>query len=343
MSLQANKTLIGAFVLGAIALTLTAVLILGGGRLFQERMMLVTYFDGSVKGLGRGSKVQVKGVDVGQVTDVRLLFHPRKLSFINRVLIEAEPGRVGSYADIDDEAPLREYDPDPELVIASLINRGLRAKLAMESIVTGKLLVALDFYPETPVKLRGIEPEHIELPTLPTDFEQLAKTLEQLPLEDLFYDVKEAVQGISRLVNSDDLKQAVRALNQTLQRAEQLVTRIDRQVDPLATRLDTTLADYGQLARNIDRQVEPLAYGVNDTLDEARKTIRTIELRLDEALQQATETLKSMETFTEKDSTLQRELLTTLGEVEKAARSVRQFADYLEKNPESLLRGKSRP
>jgi paraquat-inducible protein B len=209
MAKEANKTLIGAFVIGAVALIIVAILVFGGGRFFKESITLVAYFDGSVKGLGVGSKVQLKGLTIGQVKDVRLLFNQENLSFINRVVIETDPGKVSSYSDIKELSLMRDISTDAEEVILQLINRGLRAKLDLESFVTGKLLVALDFMPETDIRLRGIEPEKLEIPTVPTDLEKIAKALGELPLEELVFQTKDIVQGLNMLVHSPELMEAI--------------------------------------------------------------------------------------------------------------------------------------
>ncbi len=348
MAKEANKTLIGAFVVGAILLTVAAVLVLGGGQLFHDQLPLVTYFEGSVKGLGVGSKVQMKGVTIGEVRDVRLLFHPKKLTFINRVYILANPGVVGSYFDVKESARMEEYEGDMELVISSLINRGLRAKLEMESIVTGKLLVAFDFFPETPVRLRGLEPDIIEIPTVQTELEKIAKTLGQLPLEEIVFDLKDAIQGMNSLVRSPELTEALQALNQTLQNTKALTESLDEQVQPLLVNLDTTVRDFGKLARNVDAHVAPVAESITDTARDAGRLVKGIETRLPEAmdslqesLAQFAETLKSIETMTEEDSVLQIEVNNTLREIKLAVRSIRQLADYLDRHPEALLQGKN--
>ncbi len=51
MSKQANKTVIGAFVVGAVILAIGAVLIFGSGRFFSKSFINVMYFRGSIKGL----------------------------------------------------------------------------------------------------------------------------------------------------------------------------------------------------------------------------------------------------------------------------------------------------
>jgi paraquat-inducible protein B len=300
MAKEANKTLIGAFVVGAMALAMAAILVFGGGRFFTESILLVAYFEGSVKGLSVGSKVQMKGVTVGEVKDVKLLFNPKSLDFINRVLIETEPGRIGSYFDPSDSQSFKESDADPEVVIDSLVNRGLRAKLTLDSVVTGKLLVAVDFFPETRVRLRGLESKIIEIPTIQTD------------------------------------------------NTEKLVENVDSRIEPLVQRIDQTLQDYGRLARNVNNQVKPLAASVKNTAGEAQRLVRNLDNRLkkaiikvDDALVQAKSTLETIEVFAEEDSYFQKDLGNALNEVEGAARSIRQLADYLARHPEALLRGKT--
>lgn len=348
MAKEANKTLIGAFVAGAILLTVATILVLGGGQLFQKQLPLVAYFEGSVKGLGIGSKVQLKGVNVGEVRDVRLLFHPQKLTFINRVYILANPGVVGSYFDVNDSPRAETYDEDMELVIASLINRGLRARLEMESIVTGKLLVAFDFYPESPVRLRGLEPDIIEIPTVQTELEKITKTLGQLPIEEIVYQVKDTLNGINSLVRSQDLREGIHALNQTLQHTQSVAQSLEEQVQPLLVSLDEAVRDIGQLARNVDAQVAPMAESITETARDAGRLVQGIERQLPEtidtlqgALAQFEDTLQAIETMTEEDSVLQIEVNNALREIKLAARAIRQLADYLDRHPEALLQGKN--
>ncbi len=94
MSKQANKTLIGAFVIGSIALLVAAVLILGGGKLFSNKFKVVMFFDGSIKGLNVGSPVMFRGVKVGTVSDINLMLDARALSFQTPVVAELDPARL---------------------------------------------------------------------------------------------------------------------------------------------------------------------------------------------------------------------------------------------------------
>ena len=65
---KVNSKLVGAFVLGAIALFMAAVIVFGKGHFFRPTLPVVMYFTGSVKGLQAGSAITFRGVTVGQVT-----------------------------------------------------------------------------------------------------------------------------------------------------------------------------------------------------------------------------------------------------------------------------------
>src|SRR4029453_17973604 len=71
---RANPKLIGAFVVGAVALVVIGVLLLGGAKFLSEKRTFVAYFEGSVKGLNVGAPVEFQGVRVGSVTNIQLQF-----------------------------------------------------------------------------------------------------------------------------------------------------------------------------------------------------------------------------------------------------------------------------
>lgn len=137
MSKPASKTLIGVFVIGAIALAVLAVVVFGSGRFFSEKMPLVMYFEGSVAGLNIGSPVMFRGVKVGIVKDIVLRFDAKDVSFLIPVYVELDPKKflvIGKFT-------------DEEELDRTLINKGLRATLELQSMVTGQLMVNLDFHP----------------------------------------------------------------------------------------------------------------------------------------------------------------------------------------------------
>jgi paraquat-inducible protein B len=119
---RANPKLIGAFVIGAVALLVIGVLLLGGGKFLTQTRTFVAYFEGSVKGLNVGAPVEFEGVKVGSVTDIQLQFLTAENEFRVPVFIQIEPGRMTQVG--------RQIDLHGQL-LKPLIARGLRAKLEM--------------------------------------------------------------------------------------------------------------------------------------------------------------------------------------------------------------------
>ena len=175
MSKQANKTVIGAFVLGAIALVVAGVLIFGAGRFLKHLNEYVLYFEGSVKGLSVGAPVMFRGVKIGQVTNIALELNVKDLSALVPVMIELDPEKITSVGG-DMKAARAKGGQYPFL--KSLIEKGLKAQLQLQSMVTGQLLVSLELYPDKPIRFAGTEGKHPEIPTIPTDIQAFTKKLE---------------------------------------------------------------------------------------------------------------------------------------------------------------------
>ena len=140
--------MIGAFVVGAVALAVAAIVLFGSGRFFKDTDKWVAIFPGSVKGLNVGSPVVFRGVQVGQVTEIIVNFDPGRIEVIIPVLYETDPERfrhIGPQV-IADDKELHE----------ALVAQGLRAQLQMQSLVTGQLVINMDFFPNSPAKLYGV-------------------------------------------------------------------------------------------------------------------------------------------------------------------------------------------
>ncbi len=320
MSKKANKTVIGGFVVGALALVVGGILVFGSGKFLKERYTFVMYFDGSVKGLNQGAPVVLRGVKIGTVTKIVLRAYP-DATFEIPVFIEVEPDRWERVAVGERKKP--------EVAMKLLIERGFRAQLQMQSLVTGQLMVELDFHPDRPAILKGKDPEYVEIPTIPADLEELKEQIEKVPIEEIFEKLLSAVEGIEKVVNSPELIGSVHSLKKTLDSAQELVEHVDSWVKPIASGIDGTVKDARKLVRNVDNQIGPLASSIEDTADAAT-----------EAVLQAKHTLKEIESTAGEDSVLSYELTSALRELSDAARSIRLLTDYISRHPESLIRGK---
>jgi paraquat-inducible protein B len=327
MSKPASKTLIGIFVLGAIALAVIAIVVLGSGKFLKQTLEVVCYFEGDIKGLNIGSPVVFRGVKIGSVTNIILRFDPQKLDFKIPVFIEIEPDRLETIG----PRPTRKGER-----MKPLIDRGLRAQLAMQSFVTGQLQVNLDLFPDKPAKFVGTDPKYIEIPTVPTPLQELAKKIEELPIEKIMKDVASAVEGINKVVNSPEITKFIQSASAAAEKANQLVHNLNAKIDPLVLNVDAGVNDARKLLQNIDRQVEPLGPTIQKSFEGIEKTIKTAEL----TLTAAQKTIEGIQANVGEGSPLAYELNRTLEEVSSLARSIRHLADYLERHPESVLRGK---
>jgi len=329
MSKQANKTVIGIFVVVAIALVVAAVLILGSGKFFKQTMKAVCYFEGSVGGLNIGAPVVFRGVRIGSVTDVILRVDSAKLIFTIPVYIEIEPDKF----DVIGVRP-RELGQN----LKTFIDRGLRASLETQSIVTGQMQVGLDFKPDKPAKFAEMryDAKTPEIPTVPTPMQELAKKIQKLPIEEIFDKLSSTLDAIHKVVQSPEIVEAIRSLNLAVGDVRKLVQNVDNRVGPLASSIEGTVSDYGKLARNADSKIDTLSLGLGDTIKEIQKAVSGIEKTLGEVQSTLAEAKRTLS----EDSTLSYEITETLEEIQKGARSIRRLADGLKRQPESVIWGK---
>jgi paraquat-inducible protein B len=329
MSKQANKTVIGIFVVGAIALAVIAIVVLGSGKFFKQTLKAVCYFEGSVGGLNIGAPVVFRGVRIGSVTDVILSVESTKLTFTIPVYIEIEPDKFSVIG-------VRPRQLGENL--KTFIDRGLRASLETQSLVTGQMQVGLDFKPEKPAKFAEIkfDPKTPEIPTVPTPMQELTKKIERIPIDEIFEKLNATIGSINKLVSSPEIVKAIESLSLAVGDVRKLVQNVDNRVDPLVSSIEGTVNDYGKLARNADSKIDSLSLGLGDTIKEIQKAVSSIEKTLGEVQGTLAEAKRTLS----EDSTLQYEITETLQELQKGARSIRLLADDLKRRPESVLWGK---
>ena len=325
MSKKASKTVIGIFVVSALALVVFGVIIFGSGDFLKERYKFMLFFQDSVKGLNVGAPVIFLGVTIGGVKDIAVIEDPSKSSFYIQVIIELTSGKVK-------KSITKEFSSVKEIYkyCDRLIEQGLRAQLGLQSVVTGQLQIELDFHPEEKSVLVGTNEKYKEIPTISSKFERLTKRLENLPIEEIVDKVSSSLNRIDALLNSPETVEILQSMKLTMEDAKKISYKVNKQVQPLMNKLDEALEAYGKLAQNLDRHIAPLSSNVEELV----KVVT-------EASKQADKTLKTLENVVAEDSIATVELTTTLKEFSSAARSIRDLADYLNRHPETLVRGKT--
>ena len=294
----------------ALFLLIASLVVFGSAKFFRKTQKFVLYFNEPVKGLDVGSPVLFQGVAVGSVISIDIIADPSKLQADIPVIIQIELDRIKF------RKPGEILNPQKDMPL--LIKNGFRGMLDLQSLISGKLLVELDFYPGTPLNLKNIDKEYFEIPTIPSTPSKLARALDKLDIEAIQTKLESALDGIGKFTNNPDLAASVRRLKETLGDARKLVKRVDRQVDPLANEARQTFKDIGTLARNLNGRVGEVATSLEKTLTAARGVISP-------------------------DSPLVVELEDTLKKISAMSQSIRELADYLEQHPEALIRGKKKP
>jgi paraquat-inducible protein B len=326
MSKRTSPALIGAFVVGALALVVIAVILFGSGRLFRQTKQFVLFFPGEVNGLRVAAPVKFRGVEIGAVKEILLQLEPDMKIQRIPVIIEIDLKKITSRG--ASGAALQ----DPKASKA-LIDEGLRAQLRTESFVTGVLYVGLDFFPEIPAKyVQPAGSKYEEIPTVPTALEQaqdaasrIIAKLEEIDFKGLMNSTKAALEGIDQLVNSPALKASLRGLEQSMPKLQEALTGVH------------------QMTASIDTNVGALSANFQQTSDAAREAMLEASTALKqttEAMKEADAALTNVRAISDPDSTTFYEISRSLREVSAAARSLRLLSNYLERNPRALIFGK---
>jgi paraquat-inducible protein B len=217
VSKRSNPALIGAFVIGAIALGAAGIVAVGSGRLFRSTQKFAMYFQGSVNGLEKGAPVKFRGVPIGVVTDILLALPERRGETRVPVIIEVDRDRL---RELGVTVDLR----GPDVIAALIHEAGLRGQLQQQSFITGQLFIGLDLVPQSPMELVLPEGSPMpEIPTLPTKLEQAQAKIEavldqlsKIDWETVGHSVASAVDGLNKLVNSPEVQSDLVELRGTL-------------------------------------------------------------------------------------------------------------------------------
>ncbi len=334
MAKKYSPTLIGSFVLGGIVLLVGALFLFGSGDLFKEKRRWVTYFDGSVGGLNVGAPVNFRGVRVGEVTDVRLQVDPKALTARIPVYFEIDPDRVEWVGGRIAQSAKTAADA------------GLRAKLAMQSLVTGQMQIELDLLPDTPAILVGTDPNVPEIPSAKSEFDVLREQVSELPLRDLLASIDRTVNSIDRLVNSPEMREGVRALSQSLAETEKLMASLNEGAKPLLHEMTATAQSVRQTSDQANTSLRALEGDTRATLGDVRVLTNSVrgDLRstlraADLALQQARTTLASVDGLVADDSSSRADIDHALQNLAQASSALRSFADKVERNPNAIIVG----
>lgn len=322
--MKRHALLTGVFVAGAIVLVVATVLLLGTGGLFGQSLRAVVYFEGSVRGLYIGAPVTFRGVKVGEVDDIDIDVDPATLATRIPVGLTIRAGsiRIGGQ-----EGKRLNSIPD-------LVQRGLRARLVLQSVVTGQTGIDLDLKPGTPARLlsRG----RSRVPEIPAARDRLDALLEQLttlPLNDLLGDVRRTMATLNDALRTTQagVDRASQQLVRTAEQAERTLAVGSGALETVQQQTRSTLAAVETLSRTSEQVLKQTAPDLQQSLRSAR-----------EAADAARVAMGQVAELSAPGAPVRADLEGAMRDLALSARNLRTLSERLERKPNALIFGGDR-
>jgi len=271
---------------------------------YTRKIEAVAYFSGSVRGLANGAEVTMHGLKVGTVTGVGLSYNPEKQAVEAPVHFQVEPERVVGVG--------RQVMANEGEAVDLLVQKGLRATLQSANLLTGGMLVALDFYPNAPPATVGKQGDVFVIPStdaggfsgIEASISELLRKVNTMPLDKIGADLERMTTGADQLVNGPALKQTIASLDKLLATTQTTIQQLDAGLGPAA------------------------------------KTLPVLTAELEKTLAQANGLLLSFNGAYGDNTRFNRQATESLAQLTETLRSLQSLSDMLSRHPEALIKGR---
>jgi paraquat-inducible protein B len=326
MSIRANPTAIGSFLIGAVVLLVAGTATLASTAWFERRSTFISFFQESVNGLEKGAPVKFQGVPVGNVTEILIQIDERDKTFQVPVQYEIDLTRLttqlGTFVNLEDGAVLRQQITD-----------GLRAQLQMESIVTGQLYIELSYRPGA--AQAELEPGRTAWPEIPTTPSLLAAL--GTGAGSLVADILRVLFQVNEMLENIDMPQINAAVMASAEAVERLVDspalqQALNEVPGMTAQVNQTMLELGLLAQRAGAAIDPIQLHLEGTATEMTATLDALRRTLEES-----------HALLSTDSGLGYGLQGTLSSLRDAADALTLLIRSLDQNPDMLVRGRKPP
>jgi paraquat-inducible protein B len=321
VSKKINTTSIGLFIVTGLALGVTGLLLFSSSKMFSKTRDLIVYFNDSLNGLNEGAAVKYRGVTVGSVKRVMVQFNQATNDYAMPVILEME------------EKLLKERMPSfnyafTESTMAVRIQEGLRATLETESLVTGVLYIGIDIVSNAPPAVfHQLEKIYPEIPTKPTQIQQLMQNLASLDVKALQTNLNNLILKLDATVGRLDVAQINQQVTNLLSSINRVVSSPDI-TNGLAS-IKPTLEQYRELGATLTSKVDPLSDSITNSLAEANR-----------ALAQLRGAGENLRTMLAPDAPIRNDLDLAVQQMAAAGQSISELVDFLKRNPNALIVGR---
>jgi paraquat-inducible protein B len=324
MSKKANPTAIGLFIVIGVALGVSGLLLFSSSKLFSHPRDCIVYFNESLNGLNEGAPVKYRGVTIGSVQRVMVRFNQATNDYAMPVIIEIEQKliteRLGEPAEVFTEEALAER-----------IQRGLRASLQAESLVTGVLYIDIRPNPNAPPPVfHQLQKRYPEIPTQPAEIQQLFNKLASLDIKGVETNLNGLLVKLDAMISNLQVGELQKGVTNLLSSLDRFVSSPELTNDLVALR--ATLDQYRLLAEKLNVRVDPLADSLTNSLAQANSS-----------LQQLRGAVENLRTMLAPDSPVRNGLELTLQQLSGAAQSISSLTEFLNRHPNALLVGRENP
>ncbi|MDR1401591.1 MAG: MlaD family protein [Puniceicoccales bacterium] len=263
MSKKANTLLIGVFVVAGLLLFVTAVVVFSSMDLLAKKMTFYSFFDTSLNGLDVGAPVKFKGVKVGAVESIEIIYDSELDEASTVVIFNINANLFKTVS----RSRLRVSDYD--MFYREQIDRGLAAKLSMESILTGKLYVGLDYYKNKHERVfKDINlKKYKNMPSVATDldefmasFDVIMKKLSKIEFEKISHKITTLLDGLSSKITDLNFS----SFNKAMESIADVLTfdsSTRRSIDALFQQFSKTLRSLRVLVEFIERNPNAFVAG----------------------------------------------------------------------------------
>ncbi len=332
MSQKANPTLIGIFTLVGLLLAGGALVLFGAGKFFDKTSHIILYFDQSANGLLVGSEVRFGGVRIGRVTSIKVLIDPKGNRKIIPVVVELSEKDLRDVGTTSGGGIDFATEPGVKHAVAD----GLRAKMKQQSLLTGQLYVEFDIVPGTPgfTYLPDAKPPYPTVPTMGTEMDELIagvadglKKFNALDLEGAMKDLRDVLASAKTQIAALNFK----AINENLVGITADVRNLtsNQKLAKAIDNLDETLTSMDALAKKANQGIDPML-----------KDLEALLQKADAGLAKIDEVSAELSRMTNPRAPGVLRLQNMMDEVERSSRSIKELANDLKRNPDTLLRGK---
>jgi paraquat-inducible protein B len=291
------------------------------------QLTYVTYFPGPVHGLTAGTSVQMKGIEVGRVREVRLRYVPATASLETPVTIEIDPRKLE--IGVSQSTTKEELRATMNDALQKLVQKGMRATVMTSLVLPGSSGVALDMVatPGTGRLITTTEPPIIPAASGGSGLEgalsavgDIAGRIRNLPIEEIAGHLRNTAQRLDSLVHDPTLDDSLKRLNRSLADVEKITATTRENVGPIEKSLRNTAAN----AEAASQKVGPIVDSLRNTAASAEAAAKRAEELMGSQPRQ------------------NYDLGTLIKELTRAAEAVRGMASYLEENPDALLKGRGK-